>query len=189
VRKRYFFYCWLVLLIGGLFAYATWFAQIPVAPQVNGNSVSAHAKLDSFNREVQAAYTQTQMTGRVGHVSLSLTDADASALLSEKEGISKLDKWTVHFEANNQVQVWATSSRLNGALHHNYQIYLLYHLDSFDNRAAAELVGVNMTGFSLPTAMVAQIEVQVASPLVEFPLGFQVATSSRAGEMLLEVTT
>jgi alpha-D-ribose 1-methylphosphonate 5-triphosphate synthase subunit PhnH len=189
MRKRHFLYLWFVLVLGGLFVYVTWVGSTPKPPVLVLDGTAAQAKLSTFNQALQAAYQQTQATGHVGHVSLSLTDADATVLLDQKEKEAALDRWVVHFEDGGQAEVWATSTALDLTLHHNYQVFFVYRLDSLDNRAIAEVVAINMSGIELPGAAVEAAAAKTSAPGVEFPPGVVLSVSSREGVMTLVATT
>ena len=187
VRVRHFFYAWFVLLIFGLFAYLTWFAQVPQPPNVKLNPADTQSKVTAFQRSLQAAYNKTQATGRIEYASVSLTDADATWLLSQKEQGAVLDLWVVHFRQDGKAEVWGTSTRLDKLLHHDYRVVLTYGLDSFDNRASALVSGIDMAGIVLPPSVVARAGASTSAPTVEFPPGTKVSVSAREGGMLLEV--
>ena len=95
----------------------------------------------------------------------------------------------VHFRAGNQAQVWGTDSNIDNVLHHDYEVVLLYDLESFDNRASASVVDFNMLGIELSRDTLAQISADTADPVMDFPAGIVVNVTSSEGEMTLNLTT
>lgn len=186
--KRYLIYAWLVLMLVGLWAYTTNGPGVPRTPNLVMNEQATTTKVEAFNQAAQAAYAQSQRSGQNGRLSLSLSDADASVLLNKQEG-SKSNEWAVHFKTGNVVEIWRTSDKLNGIMHHRYEMVMVYNLGSLDNRVSAMIEGINMSGITVPDSVMPYVAGQLAPPTFVFPLGTAIKISSGEGNMLLEMTT